>query len=174
MLAACRKKGGQHNMHADAWTVTPASAWWRSDDHQSQQGTQRASQDGALAVSSQSVFTAAWPQVAVSSATASSIAALEPPLPAEAEAKVAWPPPHWGAMSSGEQLPWPAGAADRAGGAGDRDSSVALQWPTSAQSARPVSHFLRVHTDSACKTALALPRPTAAPTAALALQRHHY
>ena len=28
----------------------------------------------------------------------------------------------------------------------------------------PVSHFLRVKTDTACKTALALPRPTAAPT----------
>ena len=37
----------------------------------------------------------------------------------------------------------------------------------------PVSHFLRVSIDSACKTVLALPRPTAAPTAALALQRHH-
>ena len=35
-----------------------------------------------------------------------------------------------------------------------------------------LSHFLRVKTDSACNTALALPRPTAAPTAALALQRH--
>ena len=35
------------------------------------------------------------------------------------------------------------------------------------------SHFLRVHTDSACKTALALPCPTAAPTAALAPQSHH-
>ena len=34
--------------------------------------------------------------------------------------------------------------------------------------------FLRVKkTDSACKTALPLPRPTAAPTAALALPRHH-
>ena len=38
---------------------------------------------------------------------------------------------------------------------------------------RPVSHFLRVKTDSACNTALAPSRPTAAPTAALALQRHH-
>ena len=38
----------------------------------------------------------------------------------------------------------------------------------------PVSHFpLRVKTGSACKTALALPRPTAAPTATIALQRHH-
>ena len=27
----------------------------------------------------------------------------------------------------------------------------------------PVSHFLRVKTETACKTALALPRPTAAP-----------
>ena len=37
---------------------------------------------------------------------------------------------------------------------------------------RPVSHFLRAKTDFACKTALALPRPTAARTAALTLQRH--
>ena len=37
----------------------------------------------------------------------------------------------------------------------------------------PSRNFLRVNTDSACKTKLALPRPTAAPTAALALQRHH-
>ena len=39
---------------------------------------------------------------------------------------------------------------------------------------RPVSRwFLRVKTDSTYKPALALPRPTAAHTAALALQRHH-
>ena len=40
---------------------------------------------------------------------------------------------------------------------------------------RPVSHFLRVQAlaGPACKTVLALPRPTAAPTAALALRRHH-
>ena len=41
------------------------------------------------------------------------------------------------------------------------------------QTSGPSRNFLRVNTDSACKTKLALPRPTAAPTAALALQRHH-
>ena len=70
---------------------------------------------------------------------------------------------------------WDGRAAALApGGAGERlPSAGELTAGEVSAELGPVSHFPRVNTDSACKYTLALPRPTAARTAGLALQRHH-